>query len=208
MEGGTRMGAGRERLYIASGSPDRRRRRTAPVGHRGRPHARPRALASLALRISIEPAHLGSALIEVRALFEEYAARLDFDLEFQGFATELRAMPGVYAPPDGRLLLGRAEDRAAGCVGVRPPEPGVCEMKRLYVRPDCRGAGLGRRLATAAIEEARAAGYTAMRLDTLAGMAEARTLYRRLGFRAIAPYRHNPVPGAEFLELTLIGGEG
>jgi len=81
-------------------------------------------------------------------------------------------------------------------------------MKRLYVRPGFRGAGLGRRLASAAVDEARAAGYSAMRLDTLSGMAEARGLYQRLGFRPIAAYRHNPIPGAEFLELTLSGTEG
>ncbi|MGN6393311.1 MAG: GNAT family N-acetyltransferase [Gemmatimonadales bacterium] len=160
------------------------------------------------MRVAIEPAHLGAALVEVRALFEEYAARLGIDLEFQGFAAELSALPGDYEPPGGRLLLGRVEDRPAGCVGVRPLAPGVCEMKRLYVRPSYRGVGLGRRLASVAVEEARSAGYAAMRLDTLIGMAEARTLYQRLGFRAIAPYRHNPIPGAEFLELTLHGTEG
>ncbi len=160
------------------------------------------------MTVSVEPAHLGSALAEVRALFEEYAATLGIDLEFQGFAAELKGLPGAYAPPGGRLLLGLVDGRPSGCVGIRPLESGVCEMKRLYVRPGCRGAGLGRGLATAAVEAARAAGYTAMRLDTLAGMAEARMLYQRLGFRPIAAYRHNPIPGAEFLELTLRSPEG
>jgi putative acetyltransferase len=160
------------------------------------------------LTASIEPALLGNALREVRALLEEYAAQLGIDLEFQGFAAELIELPGAYAPPAGGLLLGRVGGRPAGCIGVRPLEGDVCEMKRLYVRPGFRGAGLGRRLASAAVDEARAAGYSAMRLDTLSGMAEARGLYQRLGFRPIAAYRHNPIPGAEFLELTLSGTEG
>jgi GNAT superfamily N-acetyltransferase len=158
--------------------------------------------------VEVEPAHGGGALTEVRALFQEYASELGIDLEFQGFSAELRGLPGAYASPVGCLLLGRVDGTSAGCVGVRPLEPAVCEMKRLYVRPEFRGAGLGRRLVTAAIEWARPAGYAAMRLDTLARMAEARALYRRLGFRRIEAYRHNPLAGAEFLELPLRPREG
>lgn len=160
------------------------------------------------MRVDIGPGHHGRAVAEVRALFEEYASGLGFDLEFQGFSAELETLPGAYAPPAGCLLLGGVDGEPAGCVGVRPLESAVCEMKRLYVRPRFRGTGLGRRLAAAAIEHARAARYSAMRLDTLAGMAEAHSFYQRLGFRRIEAYRQNPLPGAVFLELALLPGEG
>jgi ribosomal protein S18 acetylase RimI-like enzyme len=142
-------------------------------------------------------------LHEVRALFAEYASSLGFSLSFQGFEEELAGLPGAYAPPAGRLLLARIDGAAAGCVAVRPIGDGVCEMKRLFVRPAHHGTGLGRRLATAAIDEARRAGYAVMKLDTMPSMRAALGLYRSLGFRDTAPYTHNPLEGARFLELIL-----
>jgi ribosomal protein S18 acetylase RimI-like enzyme len=143
------------------------------------------------------------ALVLVRRLFAEYAASLEVDLAFQGFAEELAGLPGAYARPTGGLLLGFDGEEPAGCVAFRPLEPGISEMKRLYVRPSARGAGWGRRLAERVVSEARAAGYQRMRLDTLPSMPAALGLYVGMGFREIPAYRHNPVAGTRFLELDL-----
>ena len=143
-------------------------------------------------------------LESVRDLFKEYAQSLGFSLCFQGFDEELTGLPGMYAPPEGRLLLGTVDGEPAGCVGLHKLENRICEMKRLYVRPQFRGAGVGRRLADSIITEARAIGYKKMRLDTIAGrMDRAIGLYRQFGFTEIDPYRLNPVSGALYMELKL-----
>lgn len=113
-------------------------------------------------------------------------------------------MPGDYAPPKGRLLLARRHGELAGCVALHPLEPGACEMKRLYVRPQHRGRGLGKALLEAALAEARAIGYSRLRLDTVEPvMQDAVRMYRACGFREIAAYRANPVEGALYMELEL-----
>lgn len=158
------------------------------------------------MSVEISPA-LGPADIEeIRLLFVEYVASLGFDLGFQNFDEEIAGLPGAYAPPGGRLLLARAGDAVAGGIGLRPFEPGICEMKRLYVRPDFRAVKAGRRLAEAVIKEARAAGYGRMRLDTLPTMDAAAGLYRALGFKQIAPYYDNPIHGVRYYELDLTAG--
>ena len=134
----------------------------------------------------------------VAGLFREYAASLGVDLSFQGFDEELASLPGDYAPPRGRLLLADG-----GCVALRPLAGDLCEMKRLYVRPSSRGTGLGRALVQRVIDEARAIGYRAMRLDTLPSMTAAAAMYRAFGFREIEPYRFNPVEGTKYFELEL-----
>ena len=155
--------------------------------------------------LSILHAASPADLRETRTLFEEYAAALEHDLSFQGFQEELATLPGKYARPDGRLLLASWDDALAGCVALRPLESGTCELKRLYVRPAFRAKRIGRTLAERVIQEAREAGYRKVRLDTLPSMNSAFTLYRRLGFHPIEPYRENPVAGAVFLELQLHG---
>ena len=160
-------------------------------------------MATSSALLTIRYAHEGEALTAARQLFEEYAASLDISLCFQGFDEELSSLPGLYAPPRGRLLLACRGKETAGCVALRPFAPDTCEMKRLYVRPAYRSGGVGRLLAEQIIHEAGTAGYRRMRLDTLPTMEAALALYRRLGFREIAPYTVNPVKGAVFLELQL-----
>ena len=153
---------------------------------------------------TIVQAESAEQVAQVRALFLEYAASLNFSLCFQNFDQELAELPGDYVPPNGRLLLIHYQMQPAGCVALHKLGPGICEMKRLYVRPVFRGKRLGVTLINAALAEARLIGYNFMRLDTVEpAMKDAVTLYRRFGFKEIAPYRLNPMAGTLYMELQL-----
>ncbi|NOX88312.1 MAG: GNAT family N-acetyltransferase [Calditrichaeota bacterium] len=142
-------------------------------------------------------------LNRVRILFREYELFLGVDLCFQNFEQELANLPGQYAPPKGCILLGTEDDRLVGCVALKPLKQDICEMKRLFVRPEFRGLGYGKKLAEEIIKKARTIGYRYMRLDTLSSLKQAMNLYQSLGFKKIKPYYFNPLPNVIFLELKL-----
>ena len=145
-------------------------------------------------------------IAQVRELFLEYANSLSFSLCFQSFDQELASLPGDYAPPGGGLILATSNGHPAGCVALHKLDPDICEMKRLYVRQQFRGRGLGRDLTEKVIAEARQMGYKKLRLDTVEPMMQtAVAMYRQLGFREIPPYRPNPIDGALYMELELKG---
>ena len=143
---------------------------------------------------------------DARILIEEYVISLGFDLHFQDHESEILSFPGLYAPPRGCVVLADVDGVLVGCAAVRPFSDGVCEMKRLYVRPSGRGHGVGLALAQAGVEAGRAAGYGRMRLDTVSSMVAAIRLYEALGFREIDAYRYNPMEGARYFELDLRAG--
>lgn len=151
----------------------------------------------------IVEAHTSTEIASVRALFRDYADGLGVSLDFQGFEAELAGLPGDYRPPRGALLLATQDGRAVGCVALRPRDSETCEIKRLYVAPAARGSGLGRSLAEEILGRAKALGYRAARLDTLASMAAAKALYVALGFQEIPAYYDNPLAGTAYLERKL-----
>lgn len=161
--------------------------------------------AGLIEMLEVVQAETPEQIATARKLMLEYARWLEFDLCFQGFDEELRALPGKYAPPAGRLLLALWNGNTAGMIALRPMnEPGLCEMKRLYVRPEFRGHEIGSTLAERVIAEAVEAGYTRMRLDTVPGkMDRAIAMYRAMGFSEIEPYYKTPVGQMLFMELAL-----
>jgi len=154
--------------------------------------------------VDIVPPRDAADLEAVRTLFGEYAASLGFSLGYQGFEAELAGLPGKYAAPEGALLLAKVDGVVAGVVALRKLEPGIAEMKRLYVAPAHHGRSIGRRLAEAVVAAARARGYRRLRLDTITGKMDAAVkLYRSMGFAEIAPYYDSPVPGTAYMELVL-----
>jgi ribosomal protein S18 acetylase RimI-like enzyme len=155
--------------------------------------------------VRIIEAETPALVVAARGLFREYAASLPFSLEYQGFEEELAGLPGKYARPSGTLLLGFVGEELAGSVALRALGEGVCEMKRLYVRPAFRGRGLGLELARRIVEEGRGIGYRAMRLDTSGDMAAAIRVYESLGFRRIGRYNDDPLEDTVFMELGLEG---
>ncbi|MCY0991264.1 GNAT family N-acetyltransferase [Nannocystis sp. ILAH1] len=155
------------------------------------------------MTIAVVHATSAAQIEQARALFREYQPSLEVDLCFQGFADELARLPGAYAPPSGRLLLCTVDAVPQGCVAVQALTATDCEMKRLYVRSGQRGLGLGQRLVTQVLAEARALGYRRVFLDTLPSMTRAIAMYEALGFQDVAPYRHNPVPGTRWMALAL-----
>ena len=142
-------------------------------------------------------------LENTRQLFTEYAASLDFDLCFQNFEGEMAGLPGEYGLPGGCIVLAMSGESPAGCVAMKKLEDGICEMKRLYVKPEFRGQGVGKELATRVIDKARECGYSRMRLDTVPSMKSAIELYRELGFKETSPYTFNPIDGAIYMEIEL-----
>ncbi len=155
---------------------------------------------------SIRKAEGPADMATAAELFREYQRWLGVDLCFQGFEEELASLPGGYGPPDGMILLAEDGDAAAGCIAVRPVDVAgarTCEMKRLFVRDDWKGCGLGRRLAEASIDFARERKYGRMILDTLPQLTVAKDMYTRMGFREIPAYYENPLPGVVYMEKTL-----
>jgi len=168
-------------------------------------HSFANSSASSALKgLSFAQAEAPAQIAHARELFLEYAQSLGFSLCFQNFDQELAGLPGDYAPPEGRLLLAKYEGQLAGCAALHKLDDSICEMKRLYLRPQFRGKGLGVALAERIIAEAHQIGYRRMRLDTVEPvMKDAVAMYHRLGFREIAPYCANPIAGALYMELQL-----
>ena len=156
-----------------------------------------------ATEIVLSQASSPELVATARALFREYAEAIGTDLEYQGFAAELAALPAPYVPPKGALLVAHVGSDVAGCVGLRPFDSHAGEMKRLYVRSAYRSWGLGKRLVEAVIHAAQRAEYNELRLDTLPSMAAAQALYHRLGFVEIPPYNNTHLPGTRFYALKL-----
>jgi GNAT superfamily N-acetyltransferase len=151
--------------------------------------------------IEIRPARFPDDAAVVKAIFLEYIASASVSLDFQDYETEFATLPGKYASPRGGLWLAWQSGSVVGCAAFREVDSTTCELKRVYVRPDARGANVGRRLVESALTAARAAGYSRMCLDVLPEFEVATRLYESLGFTPAPPVTFNPVPGTQFLGL-------
>jgi ribosomal protein S18 acetylase RimI-like enzyme len=155
------------------------------------------------IMMKIVQANTKESVEQAKELIREYAQSLEFDLGFQDFDEEMENFPGQYTSPGGCLYIALDENQPMGCVALRDLGQGICEMKRLYVKPLFRGQKVGRLLAEVVINAARDMGYDSMRLDTVPSMKHANMLYAALGFKQISSYRFNPIEGATFFELNL-----
>lgn len=144
---------------------------------------------------AVTPARTAIELTSAAALFRAYAKALPVDLAPQGFSQELQSLPGPYTPPAGELLLAKRGDHVLGCIALKPLEPGTAEIKRLFVRPQARGVGVGKALVTDLLKLAAERGYREVKLDTLPEMTAAIVLYKSFGFAPIPPYGSHPYPG-------------
>ncbi len=158
-----------------------------------------RSPGEVAIRLADRPGDIEA----IRALLRDYERETGLDLGFQGFDAELANLPGDYAPPRGCLLCAQSGEGIVGCIAFRPLDGNRCEMKRLYVLPGFRRTALGAALVEAILGQARRAGFDEMCLDTAPGMASAQALYARFGFRDVAPYNDNPIPGVRFMAVAL-----
>ncbi len=152
--------------------------------------------------LKIFPVEASEDIEIAKQLFVEYEEFLPFDLSFQNFDDEVANISGRYAAPEGCLLLAEYQGHVAGCVGLQRLSGGICEMRRLFVRPEYQRSGIGKALCRAVIEQAVKIGYTSMRLCT--ALEPPKALYKFIGFKEIEPYKHVPIETAVFMELKLV----
>jgi putative acetyltransferase len=160
------------------------------------------------LEMDIRKAESQADVAAVRQLWREYWESFGLPMDFQGFGPELEGLPGAYGAQGGTLLLATYKDDPAGTIALRRLNRTSGEVKRLYLRPQFRGRGLGRRLLESVIERARALRYESLYADTLPVMTEALSFYERAGFERVAAYSDAPTPGAIYMKLELVNPRG
>jgi len=140
---------------------------------------------------------------EVRAMLREYVAWIGLDLGFQEIDDEIADLPGDYDEPTGALLVAEENHHLIGMIALRPLSGSICEMKRLWVRPEGRGRGVAKELVAQILDQARHLNYDEIRLDTLPMMTNAQSLYESLGFHDVAAYYKTPIKGTRFMAKRL-----